>query len=199
MENNIYERLGCHRRLIQIISWDPEQCSLTMEYVPNGSLKDFLLAKNDKISVKQRLQWAQEAAEGLQLLHDADVIHCDVEPRNFLLDANLAIKIADLSGSSLQGSQPSACAGARFLPPDFDWHRQPTMEDDLFGLGSTIYFIMTGQYPFAELDSDKVEANYRAHMFPDVEGIACGDIIRQCWFSEIESARVIHELIQNMI
>lgn len=170
-----------------------------MEYAANGSLKDFLLAQNDKISIKQRLHWAQEAAEGLQLLHDAKVIHCDVEPRNFLVDTNLGIKIADFGGSSFQGSQPSACAGARFLPPNFDWCRRPTVEDDLFGLGSTIYFIMTGHYPFAELDSDAIEANYRAHKFPDVKGIICGDMIKQCWSSEIGSAQVIYELIQDII
>ncbi|KAH8589662.1 hypothetical protein B0O99DRAFT_724829 [Bisporella sp. PMI_857] len=61
-----------------------------MEYVSNGSLKDFLFARNDKISVRQRLQWVHEATEALQLLHGADVIHCDVEPRYFLVDANLA-------------------------------------------------------------------------------------------------------------
>ncbi|KAL3428433.1 hypothetical protein PVAG01_01942 [Phlyctema vagabunda] len=199
IESDIYERLGPHPRLLQIINWDPEDCVLTMEYLPNGSLKDFLLAQNDKISIKQRLHWPREAAEGLQLLHDADVIHCDVEPRNFLIDANLSLKIGDFGGSSLRGSQPSACAPTRFLPPDFDWRRQPTIEDDLFGLGSTIYFIMTGQYPFAELGSDEVEANFRARRFPSVEGILCGDIFKQCWSSEIASAQVAYNLIQVVI
>jgi len=197
VESGIYEMLGCHHRLLRIMNWDPEHCVLTMEYAPNGSLKDFLLAQNDKTSVMQRLQWVQEAAEGLQLLHNAGVIHCDVEPRNFLLDANLSIKIADFSGSSIQGSQPSACAGSRFLPPNFDWCQRPKIEDDLFGLGSTIYFIMTGQYPFAELDSDEVETNYKADKFPDVNGITCGDIIKQCWSFEIGSAQAIYEFIQR--
>lgn len=30
-------------------------------------------------------------------------MHCDVEPRNFLLDAELSLRIADFSGSSLEG------------------------------------------------------------------------------------------------
>jgi len=42
---------------------------------------------------------------------------------------------------------------------------------------------MTGQYPFPELGSDEVEENYRTHKFPDVDGITCGDIIKQCWSS----------------
>src|SRR5437762_9967057 len=107
-EGQIYEKLGPHLRLVKIINWDPEECVLTMEYLPNGSLKDYLLAHN-KISMIQRLRWVGEAAEGLQLLHSANVIHCDVEPKNFLLDADLGLNIADFSGSSLEGSQASAC------------------------------------------------------------------------------------------
>ena len=169
-----------------------------MEYMPNGSLKEFLLVNNDTVSVTQRLQWAQEAAEGLQLLHVANVIHCDVEPKNFLLDANLGLKIADFSGSSFEGSRASACIGKRYSPPDLDWRRQPTVQDDLFGLGSTIYCIMTGQHPFQELPSDKVEDNYRTHKFPDVSNITCGSIIKRCWYSEVASAQEIYDFIQSM-
>jgi serine/threonine protein kinase len=64
-EFQIYTTLGAHPRLVEIIDWDPKECVLTMEYMSNGSLKDFILAKNDSISLPQRLQWAREAAEGL--------------------------------------------------------------------------------------------------------------------------------------
>ncbi|KAG4436940.1 hypothetical protein IFR05_007591 [Cadophora sp. M221] len=63
VESHIHKRLGSHPRLVQIIAWDPEECSLTMEYMPNGCLKDYLLANNEKITTAQRLRWAQEAAE----------------------------------------------------------------------------------------------------------------------------------------
>lgn len=196
-EFQIYARLGTHPRLVEIIDWDPKECVLTMEYMSNGSLKDFILAKNDSISLPQRLRWAREAAEGLELLHAADVVHCDIEPKNFFLDTYLNLKIADFSGSSLNGCQPSACANDRFLHPDFDWRRQPVAQDDLFGLGSLIYFIMAGQYPFHELASDEVEANYKAREFPDVESIECGDIIKRCWNLEVGSAKEVLQSLQE--
>lgn len=118
-EANIYKRLGPHPRLVKMIDWNPDDCCLTMEYMSNGCLKDYLRAHNEEISTLQRLQWIQEAAEGLQLLHSANIIHCDVEPKNFLLDADLGLRIADFSGSSLDGLQALACAGTRFEPPGF--------------------------------------------------------------------------------
>ncbi|KAI9746685.1 MAG: hypothetical protein M1818_000399 [Claussenomyces sp. TS43310] len=197
-ENRIYKRLGNHDRLVKVIAWDPEECALTMEYMPNGCLKDYLRAHNHSISVAQRFRWAQEAAMGLQLLHSVNVVHCDVEPRNFLLDADLALKIADFSGSSLEGSPASACPGTRFLPPDFDWSSEPTAQDDLFGLGSTIYTIMTGRYPFQNLGSDKVQKLYMARKFPDVREIPCAEIIQRCWRSEFSSAQDVYNCIPTM-
>ena len=197
-ESQIYERLGPHPRLVRFINFDPEECVLTMEYMPNGCLKDYLRAHNDTIPLTQRLRWAREAAEGLQLLHAANVLHCDVEPKNFLLDADMGLKIADFSGSSLEGSLASACVGKRFLPPGFDWQGPPTVQDDLYSLGGTIYCIMTGQYPFEELPSDEVEKLYETHKFPDVTGTPWGHIVECCWRCEVSSAQEVHDFIRDM-
>jgi serine/threonine protein kinase len=197
IENEIYRKLGRHPRLIRILDWNPEDCVLTMEYMLNGNLQTFLVEK-DTTEI-QRLRWVQEAAEGVQLLHDADILHCDINPRNFLLDARLGLKIADFGGSSLEGSKPSAWNGTRFSLPDKCWRDPPTVQDDLFALGTTIYFIMTCQLPFPGLSEDEVEANYRNHKFPDVSKIPCGQAIERCWLLEIGSAQEIYDFIRDTV
>ncbi|KAH7317539.1 kinase-like domain-containing protein [Rhexocercosporidium sp. MPI-PUGE-AT-0058] len=194
-ENKIYSKLGKHPRLIEIVSWNPRDCVLTMEYARNGNLQAFLDC-NSMVSKAQRLQWVQEAAEGVQLLHDADILHCDINPKNFLLDAQLRLKIADFGGSSLAGSKPSACSGPRFSLPDKCWRDPPTVQDDLFALGTTVYFIMTCQIPFPGLSGDEVKENYQNHKFPDVSRIVCGEFIKRCWRSQIASAREICDFMQ---
>ena len=52
-----------------------------------------------------RRRWAKQAAEGVRLLHSHGVIH-DISPRNFLLDGELDLKIADFAGLSLLDSGP---------------------------------------------------------------------------------------------
>lgn len=198
IENEIYEKLGRHPRLIRIVDWDVQDCALTMEYMPNGNLQAFLLINDDTVTETQRLRWVQEAAEGVQLLHDADVLHCDINPKNFLLDAHLGLKIADFGGSSLAGSKPSAVTGRRFSLPDKCWRDPPTVQDDLFALGTTIYFIMTCQLPFPGLSEDEVEENYRNHKFPDVSKIVCGQVIKRCWTSQIASAQEIYDFIRSI-
>jgi serine/threonine protein kinase len=198
LENRIYKILGPHPRLVKIIAWDAKDCVLTMEYMSNGCLRDYLTAHNDEISTGQRLCWAQEAAEGLQLLHSAQVLHCDVGPKNFLLDGDLNLRIADFSGSSLEGSRPAACASTRFLPPSHDFRLGPSIQEDLYALGSTIYTIITGRPPFEELDSDEVKKCFRAHTFPDVTEILCGEIIQRCWNFKVASAQEVYDFVRDL-
>ncbi|KAH7336498.1 kinase-like domain-containing protein [Rhexocercosporidium sp. MPI-PUGE-AT-0058] len=169
-EYAIYRKLGRHARLIRIFDWDLQDCALTMEYMPNGNLQAFLLVKNDTVAEIQRLRWVQEAAEG-----------------NFLLDEHLGLKIADFGGSSLAGSRPSACSGQRFSLPGKCWRDPPTVQDDLFALGTTIYFIMT------------CGRNYRNHRFPDISQIVCGEFIKRCWSSQITSAQEIYDFIRSIV
>ena len=183
IEYEIYSKVGRHPRLVKIIDWNPQDCVLTMEYMRNGNLQTFL-ARNDTVAEAQRLRWAQDAAEGVQLLHDANILHCDINPKNFLLDAQLGLKIADFGGSSLAGSKPSAYSGLLFSLPDRCWRDPPTVQDDLFALGTTIYFIMTCQLPFPGLSDGGIEENYWNHKFPDVSRIVCGQSIKRCWIAD---------------
>lgn len=69
----------------------------------------------------------------------------------------------------------------------------------IFGLGSLIYFIITGQYPFEELASDEVELNYNARRFPDVESVKCGDVIKRCWNLEAGSAQDVYQALLHIL
>jgi len=97
-EASIYRRVGPHERLVRVLGHSRD--GLILEYMKNGALKTYLQAENS-IPMSQKLNWAYQIA----LLHNNGIIHCDIKPRNFLLDATLNIKIIDFSGSSLDGCQ----------------------------------------------------------------------------------------------
>jgi serine/threonine protein kinase len=116
IEATPYNKLALHPRLVDLIDWDPDKCVLTLEYIPNGNLSKYLSAHNDTITLTQRLCWIHEAAKGLQLLHSAKVIHSYVEPKNFLLDEALGLRIADFGGSSKIHEQRFAQGHGLHLP-----------------------------------------------------------------------------------
>lgn len=200
IEAQIYERLGAHPRLAQVKHWDPADHTLTLEYMPHGSLRGYVQEYGQKISPAQRQQWAIEAAEGLELLHSHGVIQGDVGPHNFLLDVDLSLKICDFAGSSLDGSRATVAPGVRYRLPSLAGRRiqSATIKEDLFALGSTIYFIATGYEPYNELtDEDEVERLYKDAVFPELGGVPFAEIIALCWRQEAESAKMVIQLLRR--
>lgn len=197
-EARIYDRLGEHPRIVKKKAWDPDECTLTLEYMPNGTLKDYLESHAD-VSPNQRCQWITQAAEGIRLLHRSSIIHCDIGPHNFLLDEHLNLKIADFAGSSLDHSPTNNTRpGVRYTPPLASW-KVPTTQFDIFGLGSTMYYILTGKAPFHEFQSEEVERRYSAHDFPDLAGMPCAEIIQKCWLQQFGLVDEVIELMKSTL
>lgn len=194
-EAKIYAMIGENPCVPKIIHWDEETCCLTMEYQENGNLKEYVLQNKENITLQLQLKWSKQAAQAIGVLHDLQVIHCDLSPRNFLLDSDLNIKIADFGGASLCGSDPSATPATRFRHPGYDWDAPPVFGDDIFSLGSLIYFIMTGSYPYKDISSNEVEELYELQQFPDVSSIICGTAITQCWHRQADSANTISDAL----
>ncbi|KAI5236611.1 hypothetical protein E4T42_09399 [Aureobasidium subglaciale] len=190
------EHLGLHHCIVRMLSWDYEQDILKLEYMRNGNLKSYL--DSNYCSVENKIRWVKQAADAFQLiergnpglysakgipsqfLHSKSVIHCNIKPDNFLLDEDLHLKISDFAGSSLSGSRALVCGSSRFLRPTMPG-TPCEVQDDIFGLGSTIYTIITGTEPFGELESAEVEARFWAAEFPDTSDVLFGDVIRSCW------------------
>ncbi|XP_006898829.1 PREDICTED: non-receptor tyrosine-protein kinase TYK2 [Elephantulus edwardii] len=74
---------------------DPGEKSvqLVMEYVPLGSLRDYLPRHN--VGLAQLLLFAQQICEGMAYLHSQHYIHRDLAARNVLLDNDRLVKIGD--------------------------------------------------------------------------------------------------------
>lgn len=198
LEAQVYQKVGKHPRVPGMVGWDSDTCCLTMEYLDNGNLKDYVRQNSHTITPQLRLRWARQAAEALTVLHGVDVIHCDISPRNFLLDSDLDLKISDFGGASIAGAEPSATPATRFRHPGYDWDAAPLFRDDVFSIGSLIHFIMTGRYPYEEVSSEEVEKLYERREFPDVSNLLCGDIISECWHRQVDTAQAVLDFLTTI-
>lgn len=195
LEAQIYQKLGTNPRIPKLIEWCPDTCCLILEWLENGNLKTYMMRNSSTIKEEIRLKWAKQAAEAVQAVHSADVVHCDISPRNFLVDSQLDLKISDFGGASLSGSKPSAYADTRYRPANAsDPDLQPGFNEDIFALGSLLYFIMTGTDPYEEVPSDKVKTAYKMENFPDVSHLKYGSVIEQCWVGGLQIDQVCNQL-----
>jgi len=193
LEWRAYERiaqnLGKHIRFVEVIEFDREKLTLTMEYMVNGTLRQYLQSSEQQITARQRRLWIQAMAEGLHLIHELGIIHCDLTPHNMFLDDKLELKIADFGCCSLDQSGSMAATDVRFYPPRPFFNSPVSTNDDLFALGSCIYEILTGTAPFEDISSPQVPVLARLQQYPDLTGLDCRDIIRDCWLGRAQSAR----------
>ncbi len=203
VENQLLEIIGSHPRIIGSKGLTSD--GLRLEYAVNGDLKAYLEAHPDT-SLEQRLRWCKQAAEAVEYIHRKRVIHCDINPRNLLLDQNLDLKLADFQGmykscdgDVLLDGLSRECTKS-FLPRANGDHAHA--KTDLFALGSGIYFIMMGHDVFPELDGgdddeEEVERRFREGQFP-VDEQACAAITAKCWGQRYSSAREVVEDIMGI-
>ena len=169
---------------------------LYLERAVNGDMHDFL-ALHPTISLQQRLTWCRQTAEAVAYTHSKRVIHCDIRPRNLLLDKNLDLKLADFQGRHLSTNGEVLLNGFSGEPSRFSCPRDPRdyadVKTDLFALGSTLYFIMMGHDVFPDLSDqddgsdEEVQRRFRARQFPQ-DSHACSAITAKCWEQAYSSA-----------
>uniref|UniRef100_A0A0A0KX79 non-specific serine/threonine protein kinase n=1 Tax=Cucumis sativus TaxID=3659 RepID=A0A0A0KX79_CUCSA len=104
-----------HKNLVRLLGFcnEGEHRMMVYEFMPNGSLADFLFGTS-KPNWHSRIQIILETARGLCYLHEGcstQTIHCDIKPQNILLDESFSARIADLGLAKLLKND-----GARTTP-----------------------------------------------------------------------------------
>jgi formylglycine-generating enzyme required for sulfatase activity len=145
---------------------------LAMEYVEGQNLSQTVRA-NGPLPVAQALDCILQAARGLAHAHAAGIIHRDVKPSNLLRDAAGTIKVLDLGLAHFLADEAlheSSIAGTiGYLPPER--LTDPTHADartDVYGLGCTLYFLLTGKVPYDAATPAEVLAAHRDRPVPSL-------------------------------
>lgn len=137
---------------------------LCFEYVPNGSLDNYITDASRGLEWRKRYEIIKGICEGLLHLHDKRILHLDLKPGNILVDEHMVPKIADfglsvcLCEDQNWASTLNLYGSLGYLPPEF-FRGQPGFTSDIYSLGVIIVEIVTGQKWYPE-DENVVE-NWR--------------------------------------
>jgi hypothetical protein len=124
------------------------RCYFVMEHIDGGNFAE-LVAARGPLPPREALSLVRQALDGLEHLHEAGLVHCDVKPENLLLDSQGVVKIVDLGVARLRAAQPAeAGIGTRdYMAPEQALGGAVDARTDFFALGAALFFLATGRAP----------------------------------------------------
>ena len=161
-EIQVHHHLGGHPHIAsaKTAGWHEGRPYLVIEYVPGVDLRR-QVANVGPLPYRQAARLIRQAATGLDHAHARGVIHRDIKPSNLVLsESDGVVKVLDWGLAIRIGegrlpiderlTQPGALLGTiDYIPPEQikdPGHVGPAA--DLYSLGCTFYFLLTGHPPF---------------------------------------------------
>lgn len=146
-------------RILEVGYWQGTNFVVS-EYVPGPTL-DRVVREKGPFAPNAAAQLIAQAAVGLHHAHGLDLIHRDVKPGNIALLPDRQVKLLDL-GLTHMLENPWSRVTRRIntreyaeeiahIPPEQAWGCDIDARSDVYGLGSTFYYLLTGQVPFPGL------------------------------------------------
>lgn len=149
-----------------IAAYDADECELgdflVMEYVEGTDFKE-IIDQSGPLRPDEALETLRQAAIGLGYAHRNGIVHRDIKPANLMRDVTGVVKVADLglarvsdpAGDVAQGAaltQTGSVAGTiDYMSPEQALDSASVdLRADVYSLGCTLFFLLTGGPVFNE-------------------------------------------------
>jgi serine/threonine-protein kinase len=132
---------------------------LVMEYVEGRDLQQ-ITKQDGPLPYHLAASYIQQAARGLEHAHEQGLVHRDIKPGNLLVDLKGVVKVLDLGlarftddvqASLTVAHDENVLGTADYLAPEQSINSHTAdLRADIYSLGCTLYFLLTGHPPFPE-------------------------------------------------
>jgi serine/threonine protein kinase len=157
-----------HPQIVRILSFDPmhDPPYYVMEYVDGEPIHEACRGKGPE----HIAALLEQIARALAYAHARGILHRDIKPDNILVDRQGVPRITDFGLASRWGRGPGerdptpVMGGTPLVSPPEGWADGAAISPavDLYGLGVTMYRLLTGQYPFRGDTPDALQAAIQA-------------------------------------
>ena len=143
---------------------------MVMEFLEGQTVQQYVRRRMElgqPLTVKEAADIIVQAARGLQYAHEKGIVHRDVKPGNLWIDSNGKVKVLDLglALATTHGTSKNQTVGT----PDYMSPEQCSPDgtanprSDIYSLGCTLFFILTGAVPFGGKEFSSSQKKMEAH------------------------------------
>lgn len=152
-----------HTNIVPLYSAGEEQGVpyLAMGYIEGQTLEDWILAGRI-FNMEEAVWFMKQAVAALDYASRLNIIHLDVKPANFMVDADNVVMLTDFG---LARKQTEIASGARddelqgtpaYASPEHVMQEKPDLRTDIYCLGASLFHLITGEFPYPGESTEEV-------------------------------------------
>ena len=152
-----------HQNIVQVYNVGKEKgfYFIVMSFVDGEPLSN-IVRKRPNLPIGFIVDTFIGVLKGLQAAHQKGIIHRDIKPSNILITKDLQPKIVDFGIAKKVDQEKcftktTELAGtAYFLSPEQAAGKEIDIRADLYSLGASMFYVLTGKYPFTGKNSMEI-------------------------------------------
>ncbi len=125
---------------------------LVVERIYGKTLSEVFKDHQSQLGESDVVNWAASICDAITFIHKLGVIHRDISPDNIMLTEDGSIKFIDFGTLRelryFASGQTAGMGKYGYTPPE-QWQGKPEPRSDIFALGATLYYLMTGFLPLS--------------------------------------------------
>ncbi|HKU40200.1 MAG TPA: protein kinase, partial [Polyangiales bacterium] len=158
-----------HPRIVRVYDYASTESGTyyTMELLDGGDLQQLVPLPWPRVCA-----FARDICFALSIVHSRRLVYRDLSPRNVRCTSDGVAKLIDFGALALAGHRPQAIVGTpAFCAPETVQLQVLDARTDLYSLGATLYFALTGTHPYLGGDFDSIEFAWQTPPVPPRERV----------------------------
>ncbi|MCD9559892.1 hypothetical protein HAX54_018220 [Datura stramonium] len=149
-----------HRNLVPVITTCSSEYirAFVLQYMPNGSLENWLYKEYFHLDLLQRVTVMLDAAMAIEYLHhgnDSPIVHCDLKPANVLLDEDMVAHVGDFGISKILAVRKSMAhtktlGTLGYIAPEYGSEGIVSTSGDVYSYGIMLMEVLVKRRPTDE-------------------------------------------------
>ena len=125
---------------------------IVMEYIDGYNLDEYIRRHRGYIAIENLVNIFMQILEALAYAHQQKVTHLDIKPSNIMLTKSMNVKILDFGISSSKDEKienaQRQMGTPMFMSPEQVYMKNVGMQSDIYSLGVTLHYMVTGKLPY---------------------------------------------------